>query len=100
MGDVHMNTLVMDKSATLMQELRGGRHSIETVKYKDLKQTLAGINTLTVSYVYGMRKRRVKKLEEMGYSLQETIWFNDDALHANIRQVWTRTEEHGYKEEV
>ena len=85
-----MNTLVMEKSATLMQELRGGRHSIETVKYKDLKQALTGIDTLTVSYVYGMRKRRVKKLEEMGYGLQETIWFNDDALHANIRQVWVR----------
>jgi hypothetical protein len=85
-----MMTVVMDKVVTVMKELGGSKSSVFTVKYKDLASVLANEAKIEAVYIFGQASRRVKLLEQLGYSLKETIYYNDDAPYAKIRQVWER----------
>lgn len=82
-------TVVMDKNATIMKE-SGGVGTVFTAKHNELPTHLKDHDEITVVYRHGQAKRRVKQLEDMGYRLKDTIYYNDDAPYAKIKQVWTR----------
>lgn len=85
-----MITISMDKNATIMKELPNGFTESQTMIYRDLSVKLQNTNEITVVYPYGMRKRRIKFLEDMGFKLDETIYYNDEAPYSKIKQVWNR----------
>jgi hypothetical protein len=85
-----MVTVMMDKAATVLEELGGGNTAVTTYKYRDLPAALTNVDEIVADYYYGQEKTRVKLLQQLGYSLKETIWYNDYAPYAKIRQVWAR----------
>jgi hypothetical protein len=80
----------MDKIVTIMKDLTGGKSYIQTLKYKELPAAIAEVNEITVNYVFGQEKKRIKQLIELGFKLKETIYYNDHAPYAGIKQVWAR----------
>jgi hypothetical protein len=82
--------LVLDKGVTVMEELGNGNTSVYSVKYRDLPNVLNDINEVAVKYYFGQAKLRVKQLTQLGFSLKETIYYNDEAPHLPIKQIWSR----------
>lgn len=83
--------VVMDKVVTIMKDLSNGRTEAETMNYTSLKSKMKNVvGDITFQYSYGMRNRRVKLLEDMGFELKETIFYNSDAPHSKIKEVWTK----------
>ncbi|MEW4131889.1 hypothetical protein [Bacillus thuringiensis] len=87
-----MKTITLQKNVNVMETLSNGLMAATTHKYKEMPEVLADLNEIEVHYVYGQEKRRVKQLTEWGFELKETIYYNNHALHAGIRQVWARIE--------
>jgi prolyl-tRNA synthetase len=88
-----MLKVILDKTATIMQELSGGRSAIWTVKHGDLAAQIERYFEIEFDYCFGQEKRRIKQLTELGFKLDRTIWRNTDANHARIKQVWVRKED-------
>ena len=87
-GDGIMITVSMDKLVTIMDEMPNGATNIYTIPYKALADKVANETTITVQYAFGMEKRRVKLLKDMGFNLIETIYYNCEAPYSKIKQVW------------
>jgi hypothetical protein len=85
-----MITVCMDKIVTLMKDLSGGKCMVQELKYKDLPAAIATANEITVNYIFGQEKKRIKQLTDLGYKLKETIFYNNDAPYAKIKQVWAK----------
>lgn len=85
--------VVMEKDVTIMKDLSNGRTEVITMNYTNLKEKMKSVmGDITFQYTYGMRNRRMKLLQGMGFQLKETIFYNSDALHGKIKEVWTRLE--------
>ncbi|MGG0308411.1 hypothetical protein ABEY43_06645 [Priestia megaterium] len=85
-----MITLSMNKIVTYMKDLSEKRTLIVDYKYKELEAALQNDNEITVKYCFAQRKKRVKQLEQLGYTLKETISYDDTEPYSKIRQVWIR----------
>lgn len=85
-----MVTISLDKIVTFSKELSSGRCLVQEYKYKDLPAIVANLNEITVNYVFGQEKKRIKQLIELGFKLTETIFYNNDAPYSRIKQVWSR----------
>jgi hypothetical protein len=85
-----MLSVHLQKDVTLMKDLSAGRSQIWSIKYNQLSTALQDENEITVNYCYGQRKRRNKQLQELGYKLKNTIWYNTEELYSSIKEVWTR----------
>ncbi|MCY9056104.1 hypothetical protein MOE90_20925 [Bacillus spizizenii] len=85
-----MITVSMDKIVTIMKDLANGTTEITTHNYKCLPDQLEGVNEIIVKYPFGRRKRRIKNLEDLGFSFKESIYYNDSAPHSKIKEVWVR----------
>lgn len=85
-----MLTVSMQKTVTLIKELGQGRSSVWTIQYKELENTLQNENEITATYSYGQLKTRRKRLQDLGYKLKESIFYNDHAPWGTIREVWAR----------
>lgn len=85
-----MMTIHLDKVVTIMKELGTQATMIRTLKYKELADVIGSQSEIIADYPFGQRKNRMNHLVKLGFSLKETIWFNDDAPYARIREVWVR----------
>ncbi|MCY7911225.1 hypothetical protein MOB65_20425 [Bacillus inaquosorum] len=85
-----MITVSMDKIVTIIKDLANGTTEIATHNYKSLPDQLEGINEITVKYPFGMKKRRIKNLEDLGFTFKRTIYYNDSEPHSKIKEVWVR----------
>jgi hypothetical protein len=84
-----MMNVNMEKDVTLIKEVKRGTF-IKSVKYKELEQWLSDEDQIQVKYRFGDKKKRIKQLNELGYSLHETIWYNDEEPSSLIQEVWSR----------
>lgn len=83
--------VVMEKVVTIMRDLANGRTEAETINYTNLKNKMQNVvGDIVFQYTYGMKNRRVKLLKEMGFELKETIFYNNNAPHGKIKEVWTK----------
>lgn len=85
-------TIFLDRIATVSKTFAKGT-SINTYKYKDLPKVIKNCNRIIADYPYGQLKARRKLLENLGYQLEDTIWFNDNAPYSRIKEVYTRKDE-------
>lgn len=85
-----MVTIYLEKDVTIFKGNPTGLYTATTCKYKDLEGLLKHHNEIIVNYCYGKRNIRVKKLKELGYRHVSDIFYNDEAVHSKIRQVWKK----------
>jgi hypothetical protein len=82
--------VTLDKVATISKPLGNGCAAIWMVKHSELAAALEGETAVTFDYCYGKEKRRLKQIDELGFTLTRTIWRNTDAKHARIKQIYFR----------
>lgn len=87
-----MKTITLQRNVNVSETLSNGLIVATSHKYKEMPEVLADLNGIEVYYVYGQESHRVKQLTGWGFELKETIYYNDHALHAGIRQIWKRIE--------
>lgn len=87
-----MKTITLQRNVNVSETLSNGLIVATSHKYKEMPEVLADLNEIEVHYVYGQESHRVKQLTGWGFELKETIYYNDHALHAGIRQIWKRIE--------
>jgi hypothetical protein len=85
-----MLSVTLQKLVTVFQSYPNGTTSVSTHRYKDMDRLLVNVQEMDVSYPYGREKLRTKNLEQWGFRLKETIWYNTEADHSTIRQIWSR----------
>lgn len=83
-----MKHLNMQKTVTVL-----GTNRSAIVRYKDLEAELRNDVEIEVEFPRGMRKQRMKQLEELGYSLSGDWIFKPtvgDPIWAPYRGIFTR----------
>lgn len=85
-----MITIWLEKQVTIQRATTTGLYIMSECKYSELDEKLKHVSEITVNYCYGHGKRRVKQLKEMGYIHIYDIFYNTEAKHSKIRQVWKR----------
>lgn len=85
-------TVILDKIVTISKTFSKFT-SVNTYKYKDLPNALKNSNRIIADYPYGQLSLRRKLLTNLGYELENTIWFNDEKPYSRIKEVYIRKEE-------
>ena len=85
-----MLTIHLEKTVTLSDSLNDTYSSIWNCKYKDLPKQLNNINEVMAVYPYGMKTKKLRHLERLGFKLKQVIWFNNDMPYSKCKEVWSR----------
>ena len=85
-----MKSITLDRIVTVIQEVKN-KTSVHTLSYRDLKNELAEDSLIVVSYPLGLKKRRTKQLEELGFTFVKA--FHNEAVekHHSVKEEWKRT---------
>ncbi len=83
-----MTELFLNQVVTVHKPVVGMIHSITSTSYGKLPEVLKDESIITVHYVFGQAKQRVKLLKRMGFELKDTLQYNDDRPYGRIKQVW------------
>lgn len=87
---MYETTVYLEKDVTIFNSNRTGLYTAKTCKYKELEDELKHKNEITVNYCYGKRRTREEQLRKLGYFKVADIFYNTEAPHSKIRQVWKR----------
>lgn len=85
-----MKIVALDKLVTITTQVNNNTVAMQELRYKELEKALNNDTEIEVNYSFGAAKRRVNLLEKLGFELKQTIFYNDDAPYAAIKQVWAR----------
>lgn len=72
-----MKSITMDRIVTVIQEVKN-KTSVHTLSYRDLKNELSEDSLIVVSYPLGLKKRRTKQLEVLGFTFVKA--FHNEAV--------------------
>lgn len=87
---MEMLSITLEKIVTVSEDISKNYYSMYTCKYKDLAGIVKDQKEIKVSYPFGRKELRNKMLNKLGFVMKENIFYNDDALHSRIQQIWVR----------
>lgn len=85
-----MKIVSLDKLVTITTQVSNSIVAMQELRYKELEKALSNDTEIEVNYSFGAEKRRVNLLKKLGFELKQTVFYNDDAPYAAIKQVWAR----------
>lgn len=85
-----MKIVALDKMVTITSQVGKNTVAMQEFRYNQIEKELENDSEIEVNYSFGAAKRRTNLLSKLGFQLKQTIFYNDDAPYAAIKQVWAR----------
>lgn len=84
-------TIAFNKEITIMENLPNDNVLISNIKYRDIDQ-VAGFDEFIMTVATGMKDRRIKQVESLGFTIKEICWIGETKT-SNTRIIFTKQPE-------